>query len=141
MKSSLFHRFCEHPGPTLANGRQFGRRIVDPIEARLLPLLEKGVGDFDLGGQMITFSNAVHLFEKTTGRDRLVNLHSSKFKGRTGPQKAKRHERKTTVVRTRLQTFAKHLRRLQPQGDCFFGATLADVSDKSIAKLMTRLTK
>ena len=44
------------------------------------------------------------------------------------------------VVRTRLQTFAKRLRGLQPQAVHDFGAMLADVSDTSIAKLMTRLT-
>ena len=36
-------RFWEHSGPTFALRRQIGRRIVEPIEGRLLPLLEYGV--------------------------------------------------------------------------------------------------
>ena len=37
-KTSLFHWFCEHSGPTLANRSQIGRRIVHPIEDRLKSL-------------------------------------------------------------------------------------------------------
>ena len=33
----LFPRFWEHSGPTFALRRQIGRRIVEPIEGRLLP--------------------------------------------------------------------------------------------------------
>ena len=34
----FFPRFWEHSGPTFALRRQIGRRIMQPIEARLLPL-------------------------------------------------------------------------------------------------------
>ena len=59
----ILPRFWDHSGPTLALGRQIGRRIVDPIECRLLWLLEKWPEDPRGGGQTITFSKENHLFE------------------------------------------------------------------------------
>ena len=47
--------------------------------------------------------------------------------------------KEATEARTRIATLEKWLRRLQPQGVPFFGAMLAEVSDASIAKVMTRL--
>ena len=47
--------------------------------------------------------------------------------------------KEATEARTRIATLEKWVRRPQPQGVPFFGPMLAEVSDTSIAKVMTRL--
>ena len=57
------------------------------------------------------------------------------------PQKVGGKNVPAPAARTRLSTFEKWARRLQRQGGSDFGFTLADVSDTSIAKSMTRLQR
>ena len=77
--------------------------------------------------KMITFSNKDHLNKKrkkTTGGEFFV----SPVRIKKTPPKAKGQTRRWHWESNTSINFGKKLRRLQPQGDSFFGPMLADVS-------------
>ena len=83
VKSFLFHWFWTHSGPTSALGRRIGTRIVEPMEGRLLWLQGNAVAVQREGwknrnvfvsvGQIISFSNESHHFEKARISTRDLN--------------------------------------------------------------------
>ena len=91
---------------------------------------------------MITFPKESHHFEKATFS---IGYLKTKFcSGKhflpplNGPDRKGSDSGALLVERDEFRK--KKLTALQPQGVREFGATLADVSDTGIAKLMTRLT-
>jgi len=64
VKSSLFHWFWTPSGPTSALGRRIGRRIVEPMEGRLLWLQENAVKVFFSGGKWSLFRTRVTTLKK-----------------------------------------------------------------------------
>ena len=140
---SIFPRIWEHSDPTFALGRQIGRRIVDPLEDRLLPLQWEGCAVIIWGGEWSLFRTPFTFLKSRpnhTGRWIFTDAMFSKvWRPRGPPQKGPSKERKPL--------WCVHIYKLSKSrwGDCSHrvlaqnGPMLTDVSEECKAKVMTRL--